>query len=224
MPLALSRRLIAMLLGAMLLGAVGALVARHFYGWPIVRDEDSCPLERPGPADVIMLGDSLVQGYCWKADHPALVVLNRGRAGNTTIDVYNRLDEIIVRHPKVIVLLVGTNDIDRQWTVRKIATEYRKIVAKLVPVARLVLVTVPPCSHPNCSAEEKARIVPLDREIAQIAQANKATLIDLYGAIATPEGEMPRSLSFDGLHFNEAGYAKWNELLAPVWPKAPSER
>jgi lysophospholipase L1-like esterase len=220
----LPKHVTAMLIGAMLLGAVGALVARHFYGWPIVRDEDSCPTERAGPADVIMLGDSLVEGYCWKADHPELVVLNRGRAANTTTDVYNRLDELLVRHPKVIVLLGGTNDIDRGWTVREIGTEYRKVVAKLAPVAHLVLVTVPPCSHPNCSAEEKARIVPLNREIARIAHANDARLIDLYGAIATPEGEMPHAFSFDGLHLNEAGYARWNELLEPVWPSAPSER
>lgn len=217
-------RTLVVLVATAMLGGVAALAVRHWYPKPLLRSEDTCPIGRAGPADVVMLGDSFIQEHCWKREHPGLALVNRGRYGNTTTDVANRIEEILVRHPKVVVLLVGTNDIDRERSVQAIAADYRGIVERLAPIARLYVVTVPPCSHPNCSAEEKARIVPLNLAISAIAKAHNVTVIDLYSVLATPDGEMPSSYTYDGMHLNAAGYAKWNELLAPVWRDPALER
>jgi lysophospholipase L1-like esterase len=211
--------LLALLAVAALIGALAALIAsRAYHRWQ-QEDGPECPLERAGPADVVMFGDSLTQFHCWRADHPRLTIVNRGRAGDTTDNLLARVDEILLRRPKAVVLLVGTNDIARGRPVPAIVGNYRRLVARLAPATRLYLVTVPPCSSGDCDSAEQARIVPLNRAIASLAAEHRAGLIDLYGALATPDGGMPEKYTTDGEHLNQAGYAVWDRLLEPVWTR-----
>jgi len=220
MPTTVTRpHLAAMLAVAALMGALAALVAsRAYHRWQQESGPD-CPVEQAGPADVVMFGDSLTQLHCWRADHPDVAIVNRGRIGNTTRNLLPRVDEILVRRPKAVVMLIGTNDIAGGRQVPAIAADYRRLVARLAPVTRLYLVTVPPCGSDDCDPAEQARIVPLNRAIVSLAGEYHTGLIDLYGALATPDGRMANEYSTDGEHLNRAGYAVWDRLLEPVWKR-----
>src|SRR5581483_7987262 len=64
---------------------------------------------------VVFLGDSITQG--WRDNmggrFAGLKVANRGISGDTTRGVLIRLDEdVIALHPRAVVLLIGTNDLE----------------------------------------------------------------------------------------------------------------
>src|SRR5262245_42569936 len=64
-----------------------------------------------GDADVIMLGDSITEKIDWRELFPGVSILNRGIGGDTSAGVLKRLDEVIARHPKIVFLMVGVNDL-----------------------------------------------------------------------------------------------------------------
>src|SRR5215212_6349397 len=67
--------------------------------------------ELPGTAEIVMLGDSLTEWGNWHELVPGFRVINRGIAGDTSSGVLDRLQEVIDRRPKVVFVMIGTNDI-----------------------------------------------------------------------------------------------------------------
>src|ERR1035437_634694 len=65
----------------------------------------------PGPADVVMLGDSITEWSDWRELLPNADVINRGIRGDTSDGVLERLPEVIRRNPRIVVLMIGVNDL-----------------------------------------------------------------------------------------------------------------
>jgi lysophospholipase L1-like esterase len=61
-----------------------------------------------------MLGDSLTEWGNWHELVPEHRIINRGIAGDTSSGVLDRLQEVIERRPKVVFVMIGTNDIGLQ--------------------------------------------------------------------------------------------------------------
>jgi len=64
--------------------------------------------------EIVMLGDSLTEWGNWHELVPEHRVINRGIAGDTSSGVLDRLQEVIERRPKVVFVMIGTNDIGLQ--------------------------------------------------------------------------------------------------------------
>src|SRR5262249_1762037 len=73
-----------------------------------------------GDADAVMLGDSNTEWVDWHELFPGVQFLNRGIAGDTSAGVLNRLDEVIGRHPKVVFLMIGINDLQARLPISEI--------------------------------------------------------------------------------------------------------
>lgn len=168
-----------------------------------------------GPADVVMLGDSITAMGRWHEYWPNLRIANRGIGGETAGDMRRRLATVFAVEPQLVVLLAGTNDVsarkDRAQTVR----DYGAIVATIAPRARLLLVTVPPCI---CASAQNALIVALNDDIGRIATKAGVPLVDLHRALLK-DGALDPALTTDGLHLNASGYARWTSLIAPHLPE-----
>src|SRR3954451_7586104 len=67
--------------------------------------------ELKGMPEIVMLGDSLTEWGNWHELVPEFRVINRGIAGDTSSGVLDRLEEVIARRPKLVFLMIGTNDI-----------------------------------------------------------------------------------------------------------------
>src|SRR5215470_11449680 len=84
-----------------------------------------------GDAGVVMLGDSITEGIDWRELFPQVRILNRGIAGDTSAGVLNRLDEVIARHPKVVFLMIGSNDLQLGVPVPTIKANIKSIIGAL---------------------------------------------------------------------------------------------
>ncbi len=172
---------------------------------------------------IVFLGDSITQGWHDDLDgmFPELKTANRGISGDTTRGVLIRLqDDVLALHPRAVVLLIGTNDLDEAggnpW---EVASNIRLIVDRLrehnaaMPV---VICQVMPSSH------RKNRPANLIRRINQLileltADQPQVTVVDTWKLFAAPDNDAPADLFPDLLHPNNAGYAKWAAALRPLF-------
>jgi lysophospholipase L1-like esterase len=174
-------------------------------------------------AKVVFLGDSITDYWGSRSgtwfQHPEWV--NRGIGGQTTAQLLLReRKDALALHPKAIVLEGSGNDMRLGWSSEEIrdnlltmgelaqAHHVAVFVAKMTPVCD--------CYRPLTGLRTVERIRELNTLLETMCKEHHWTLIDLWTPLAGPDGLMQKSLTVDGVHPNDAGYA----LLAPVVEKA----
>src|SRR5256885_6694929 len=83
---------------------------------------------------IVLLGDSITQGWGedFSAWFPGMKIANRGISGDTSRGVLVRLeDDVLALHPRAVVLLIGTNDLEEKATPETVAANLKLILAKL---------------------------------------------------------------------------------------------
>ncbi len=167
------------------------------------------------PGRVLFLGDSITEGGLWDELFPDVPVLNRGIGGDTTVDLRQRLDDA-VNEPRLVSLLVGTNDLHGPRSRRRldeIATRCREIVDRIrerAPAADIVLNGLMPRT-----AHYSDRLRALNVRYGAIAAETGAKFIDLWPTLADSAGELREEYTRDHLHLTAAGYQAWAGVLAP---------
>src|SRR5262245_35768570 len=161
-----------------------------------------------GDADVIMLGDSITEGIDWRELFPDVHILNRGIGGDTSTGVLNRLDEVIARHPKVVFLMIGANDLQMGVPVRTISDNCRSIVALLRQNQIRVVLHNVLYARADYRAQPTSKVNELNDLLSDLCSPPRVLCLNLNKIVAEG-GTLSPSFSVDGLHLNTAGYLAW---------------
>jgi acyl-CoA thioesterase I len=173
---------------------------------------------------VIFLGDSITD--YWKlADYfPGKPYINRGIDGQTTSQMLVRFrQDVINLHPRVLVILAGTNDI-AGVTGRARDEDVEANYSTMAELARLhgvrvVFASLLPVN--NISSEDakesfalrpRQRLLAINHWLRDYCVANRLVYLDYYTALVDNQGMLKKELSDDGLHPNTAGY----KLMVPL--------
>jgi lysophospholipase L1-like esterase len=186
-------------------------------------------LASPTPKEnrVVFLGDSITD--YWKlADYfPGKPYVNRGIDGQTTPQMLVRFrQDVIDLHPKVLLVLAGTNDIAGVTGPARnddIEANYASM-AELARVhqIRVVFASVLPAHNYTQEAKEsfvlrpRERILGLNSWLKNYCAKNGLVYLDYFSALIDDHGMLRRDLSDDGLHPNADGY----KVMAPLADKA----
>ncbi len=172
---------------------------------------------------VVFVGDSLTGG--WKnlaKDFPTLKVANRGLGGDVSRGALSRFKEdVLDLHPKAIVIEIGNNDLTAMGSPGDMLSNLADMLAmaeKQMPGTPVVLCSIPPSANPKAPIKAESRRT-MNDGIRKLASEHKNTFFcDLYAATANADGS-PNLDDFadDKLHMNDAGHAKWAELLMPIF-------
>jgi lysophospholipase L1-like esterase len=192
------------------------------------READAAlPPPAPGENRVVFIGDSITD--YWKlADYfPGKPYINRGIDGQTTPQMLVRFrQDIIALHPKVVVVLAGTNDV-AGVTGRTRDEDIEADYASMAELARIhhiqvVFSSLLPVNNYTEDAKEsfaarpRERILALNNWLKNYCAKNGFVYLDYFSALVDDKGMMKRVLSEDGLHPNAAGY----KIMAPLAEKA----
>ncbi len=170
---------------------------------------------------VVLLGDSITQG--WGDDFsgyfPGLKVANRGISGDTTRGVLIRLQEdVLALHPRAVVLLIGTNDLEEEADPETIASNLKLILAGLKAAngdMPIVLCQVFPSSESK--KRPAAKIKKVNQLYAAIVKGDpQVTVLEAWPLFANEQGDAKPEEMPDLLHPNRAGYLKWAAALRPL--------
>jgi lysophospholipase L1-like esterase len=149
-----------------------------------------------------------------------LRVANRGISGDTTRGVLIRLDEdVLALHPRAVVILIGTNDLEEGADPETIATNLKLLIRKLneaAPQMPIVLCQVFPSSESKKRPASKIKKV--NELYAAVVKGNpQVTLIETWPLFANADGDAKPEEFPDLLHPNQAGYEKWAAAIRPIF-------
>lgn len=184
-------------------------------------------------ADVLFVGDSITQGWQekgWEKWNQSFAGkpwkgLNLGVAGDRTENVLYRLqskaeggaghmDDPAI-HPKVIVLMIGTNNLSvhdpGQIMAGALACKNR--LQQLAPQARIVLCSVLPVQDPSVNEN---KVMPANKVLKNMNMPPSVHWLDLHSHFVGDDGNQNAHLFEDGVHLNASGYQKWHDLLVPL--------
>jgi lysophospholipase L1-like esterase len=137
--------------------------------------------------------------------------------------------DVIDLHPKVLIVLAGTNDIagvigptrnqdiEANYTsMAELARTHgiRVIFASLLPVYNYTQE-----SKESFDLRPRDRILALNSWLKDYCARNRLAYLDYFSALVDEKGMLKRELSDDGLHPNPAGY----KIMAPLAEKAVKE-
>jgi lysophospholipase L1-like esterase len=182
-----------------------------------------------GENRVVFIGDSITDYWKLPDYFPGkpYVVINRGIDGQTTPQMLIRFrQDVIALHPKVLVVLAGTNDV-AGVTGRARNEDIEANYASMAKLARLhhirvVFASLLPANDYSEDAKESyaarppERILALNQWLKDYCAKNGFVYLDYFSALVDDKGMMKRSLSEDGLHPNDAGY----KVMVPLAEKA----
>lgn len=180
----------------------------------------------PGEARVVFMGDSITAAWPQPRFGDFFTgkpYVGRGISGQTTPQMLVRFrSDVIDLHPKVVVILAGTNDIAAN-TGTMTNEEIQGNLASMAELAKLhgirvVLSSILPVSayHATGAAQTTlrpmARIRAINEWMKKYAAAEHHVYLDYFPAMADATGLLYEEFSADDLHPNAKGYA----AMAPL--------
>src|SRR5437899_2766226 len=206
--------------------------------WPaLARYHDAnaklTPAQKNEPR-VVFMGDSITdswQNSKFGGFFPGKPYVDRGISGQTTPQMLVRFrPDVIALHPKVVVILAGTNDIAGNTGAMALSAVEDNLasMAELSQVhgIRVVLASVLPVDDDDRDREghlllrtncrPPSQIAALNQWIRDYAAAHGHVYLDYAGPLSDEKGMLKADLSDDGLHPNARGYA----VMAPLAEKA----
>ncbi|MFZ1929929.1 MAG: SGNH/GDSL hydrolase family protein [Candidatus Sulfotelmatobacter sp.] len=176
---------------------------------------------------VVFLGDSITDYWKLPDYFSGKPYINRGIDGQTTPQMLVRFrQDVIDLHPKVLVVLAGTNDIAGVTGAARnedIQANYASM-AELARVhhIRVVFASLLPAHNYTEEAKEsfalrpRERILALNAWLKDYCTKNRLAYLDYFSALVDDRGMLRRDLSDDGLHPNAVGY----KIMAPLADEA----
>lgn len=171
---------------------------------------------------VVALGDSITYGYPdpaagWVA---ALGLVNAGVPGERTDQMLARLQGVLAMHPRRVLIMGGTNDLEQGVALVRIVANLRAMVDDVrAGRAEAVLLTIAPRSERRWAGPTDA----LNDGIRTLAASEGIRLVDVHAVLAGPGGTFADGLSVDGIHPTPAGYALIAALIRGSITSSPSE-
>lgn len=168
--------------------------------------------------DIVMLGNSLTEfGGDWNKLLGRKHVRNRGIMGDNIDGVMNRLDAILARKPRVIIVMMGINDLSQGLSADRVFEKYQRMIDKIWAHAadtKLYVQSLLPINESFNRYETlkgKTDIVAmLNVKLRHYCERNHISYINLFkDFVYHGTNEMRRSLTSDGLHLTPVGYKLW---------------
>ncbi len=158
---------------------------------------------------LLLLGDSLIDYGNWQKLLPRYTIISRGIPGERTEELLRRLPYCCsCKAVDVVLVMTGTNNLltgdpDFTHTVQTIITRLKQCY----PAAFVLINSLAPVHVPQL--QETIRRV--NDNLRTIGESSGVLYLDLYSRF---EKEQQSLFDFDGVHFNNFGYALWADLLS----------
>jgi lysophospholipase L1-like esterase len=174
--------------------------------------------------NVVLLGDSITEGFDVVKYFPGRRVLNRGvgadvigndMAPKDPRGVLQRLDNSVFDCAATdVFILIGINDLNSGRTVETMEAGYRELLGRLrkgAPALRIHVQSVLPTRGAFDARNEPVR--QFNARLRKLAEEFGCAWIDLHPLMCDAEGKLKAGFTNDGLHLTEVAYAIWREQI-----------
>jgi lysophospholipase L1-like esterase len=161
---------------------------------------------------ITFVGDSITAFNNWQAAFRGKLIFNQGVAGDTTLQIMDRLGIIQSTGAKTYIMMMGINDIwgwkyDAPNTASRIFAIRNNLLAT---GARVVVQSTVECSGQLHGYDTLNRV----RELNNILKSTipQEDYLDINCVLSDGNG-LKLNYTYDGIHLNKDGYAEWHKRL-----------
>ena len=198
----------------------------------VKRHEDFVAQAKQGGIDLLFMGDSITDFWrnrgsnVWNQYYAPQHAANFGISGDRTQHVLWRMDngELEGIHPKVVVLMIGTNNTGKERngkTIRNTVPEtiagVQAVVADIrakLPDSRILLLAIFP--RGTLDDPQRAQVALINTVIAKLDDGKMVKFLDIGPKFLDASGNVPKSIMPDLLHPNAQGYQIWADAMNPT--------
>ena len=200
------------------------------YDWT-TRHGEASALMRARQPDIVMLGDSIT--HFWGGEpiggrRTGVAEWDRFFAGRSVVNLgygWDRTENVLWRlahgefegvTPKVVVLMVGTNNItlNRPDEIAAGVEAICTTIDERSPATRILLLAIfPRGQKPDAT---RAKVDDVNRLLARLDARTDVTFLDIGARFLEADGSISPDVMYDFLHPTERGYAIWSAAMAPV--------
>jgi beta-glucosidase len=170
---------------------------------------------------LIFLGDSLIRRWednlgIWNKYFAAYHPANFGVGGDSLENIKWRIlnGELEGVNPKVIVVLAGTNNLDKDSEAVIVSGigEIAGIIQAKIRDTKIVILGLLPRNSTETGINYGQKIVSINRQLAVQYSGTEIIFKDIGAILRDEQGRVSAAIMPDGLHLNGAGY----ELIGPT--------
>lgn len=193
-------------------------------GWERTFHQKFVKQGEQGGIDILFLGDSITQYWgdpnrglpVWEKEFARENAANFGINGDRIQHVLWRLahGEGQGFSPKVIVLLLGTNNTTPRNTTSEVVDGLAAVLDRLkegFPEAKVLLLGILPRGASD--DPKRAQIIEINRELTKMADGKRVRFLDIGSRFLDQAGAIPVELMPDGLHPSLEGYEIMAEAI-----------
>ncbi len=200
--------------------------------WPNLTKFQEANLQlKDAPKDenrIVFMGNSITEG--WSTAYPSFFenqsYINRGISGQTTPQMLLRFrQDVIELHPKVVIILAGTNDIAGNTGPMSLA-QIRDNILSMVELAEangicpVVCSVLPAHDYPwKPGQAPNIKIPKLNQMLKELSDKKGIPYLDYFLAMVDDRNGLPKDLAEDGVHPTKKGY----EIMAKLANKTIQE-
>jgi len=175
----------------------------------------------PEPGGVVFTGSSSIRKWKLETSFPTIHPINRGIGGSFTNDCIYYADRAITKyHPRLVVILVGENDLWSGKKVDLVEQDFVDLVGKIQSAdksTKVILLSQKPSPKRFRIWPELQEMNAWEKNFAD--DHDNVKYVDVSAEMLGPDGQPRAELYQDGLHPSEKGYAMWNRILGPYLEK-----
>lgn len=180
---------------------------------------DMLPIEG---GDIVFLGNSLTDHGEWSELFGLPYIKNRGIAGEGVAGVKNRLPAILEAQPRLVVLMIGINDLlfhDTDFVLDQYQ-ELLQVYSSKTRATPLIIQSILPVNNVIKNTRIRNRdVVVLNEGISALARQYDCTFVDVHPYFTDEKGQLNSDYSVDGIHLNGEGYLLWKKILLSTHPE-----
>jgi lysophospholipase L1-like esterase/dienelactone hydrolase len=177
--------------------------------------------------NVVLVGDSITEGFDVTKLLPGRRVLNRGIGADIIGNalpaddkrgVLARMEESIFDCSATdVFLMIGINDLGSGRTPEVMEEGYREILERIkreAPAVRVHVQSLLPCR--DRFAKHNPNVLDFNKRLRKLADEFGHDYVDLHALMIDDNGELKAEFTGDGLHLNAAGYEPWKAEIERV--------
>jgi lysophospholipase L1-like esterase len=179
-----------------------------------------------GGIDLLFMGDSITDFWrrqgsnVWEKYYAPRHAANFGISGDRTEHVLWRIEhgELDGLHPKVVVLMIGTNNSNTN-SPEDISAGIKLILNDIhtkCPESKVLLLAVFPRNRTNDTPEQIETNKQVNERIVKFADGETVRFLSINDKLVGPDGKVPKDIMPDYLHPGEKGYQIWADAMEPT--------
>lgn len=197
--------------------------------WWVDRHESFVVIARQGKADLLFIGDSITDNWrtrgsnVWTRYYGNRNAVNFGIGSDRTQHVLWRLNhgELNSIKPKVVVLLIGTNNTGQERNSEVIRNSVPEVIEGVTAVVRCLRLKLPASKilllgifpRGERDAPQRIEIAKINAALAKLDDGKSIKFLDLGPQFLSLDGNLSKEIMPDLLHPSEKGYQIWAQSM-----------